>query len=57
PDQQWVQCDRPKCKKWRKLAPGRDPDDLPEKWYCAMNDWEPRLARCEAPEEAGDYAD
>jgi hypothetical protein len=36
----WVQCERPNCKKWRRLPAGMDPNQLPEKWYCQMNSWE-----------------
>ncbi|XP_062505537.1 zinc finger CW-type PWWP domain protein 1-like isoform X2 [Corticium candelabrum] len=31
----WVQCE--KCGKWRRLNEGKDPLQLPEKWYCHMN--------------------
>ena len=47
--EQWVQCD--KCSKWRKVAPGIDPDDLPKTWYCSMNTWNPQFSRCSARQE------
>ena len=33
----WVMCE--KCKKWRLLPFGRNPDLLPKKWICKMLDW------------------
>ena len=47
--EQWVQCD--KCSKWRKVATGIDPEDLPKVWYCTMNTWNPLVARCGARQE------
>lgn len=32
----WVQCN--KCEKWRMLPPNVDPENLPDKWYCSMNE-------------------
>lgn len=35
----WVQCDKPDCKKWRKLPPGsKAPPENVEWWvaYCAL---------------------
>mmetsp|Transcript_13925 Transcript_13925/g.39425 ORF Transcript_13925/g.39425 Transcript_13925/m.39425 type:complete len:645 (+) Transcript_13925:244-2178(+) len=37
PDDLWVQCDFPKCLKWRRLPPGTDPSTLPEIWFCYMH--------------------
>lgn len=37
----WVQCERRGCKKWRRLPLGMTPEDLPDKWYCEMNTWDP----------------
>ncbi|KAI4341700.1 hypothetical protein MLD38_026393 [Melastoma candidum] len=45
----WVGCD--KCEKWRLLPPGKDPDDLPDKWVCSMLDWLPGLNRCSISED------
>ncbi|KAI4319424.1 hypothetical protein MLD38_033022 [Melastoma candidum] len=45
----WVCCD--KCQKWRILPPGRNPDNLPDKWVCSMLDWLPGLNRCSVSEE------
>ena len=44
-----VQCDR--CKKWRELGPGIDPESLPDIWYCDMNYWDPKQASCGANEK------
>ena len=33
----WVQCERPSCKKWRRLRDCRDPLSLPDSWTCSMN--------------------
>lgn len=46
----WVQCDHPSCGKWRYLADIIDPTELPEKWYCSMNQ-DPDHNSCEAAEE------
>ena len=40
--QQWVQCERRSCQKWRKVAAHVDHASLPDKWYCEMNHWDPR---------------
>ena len=37
PMDDWVMCE--KCKKWRLLPFGRNPDLLPKKWICKMLDW------------------
>ena len=49
--QEWVGCDT--CGKWRKLALGMDPEDLPEEWHCHLNTWATDFATCDAPEEVG----
>mmetsp|Transcript_31665 Transcript_31665/g.40598 ORF Transcript_31665/g.40598 Transcript_31665/m.40598 type:complete len:942 (-) Transcript_31665:111-2936(-) len=54
---QWVQCERQECKKWRKLPVGYDMDQLPDKWFCSMNDWDPLRASCYAPEDTDDAAE
>ncbi|XP_078661263.1 uncharacterized protein LOC144905461 [Branchiostoma floridae x Branchiostoma belcheri] len=43
----WVQCDT--CDKWRQLSPDAHPHELPDKWYCYMNQ-DPNFNSCEAPE-------
>ncbi|XP_042034844.1 cysteine-tryptophan domain-containing zinc finger protein 3-like isoform X2 [Salvia splendens] len=45
----WVLCD--KCKTWRLLPLGTNPQNLPEKWLCRMLSWLPRMNRCSIPEE------
>lgn len=37
PDDLWVQCDFPKCLKWRRLPAGTDPSTLPDIWFCYMH--------------------
>ncbi|WIA43973.1 hypothetical protein OEZ86_010359 [Tetradesmus obliquus] len=50
----WVQCDKPNCKKWRKLPPGsKAPPDNVE-WDCSLNP-DPYRNSCDIPEE--DYSD
>ncbi|KAL1197859.1 Cysteine-tryptophan domain-containing zinc finger protein 7 [Cardamine amara subsp. amara] len=45
----WVACD--KCGKWRLLPFGVFPEDLPEKWMCAMLNWLPGVNYCNVPED------
>ncbi|KAJ4828498.1 hypothetical protein Tsubulata_012463 [Turnera subulata] len=45
----WVCCD--KCQTWRLLPPGKNPNDLPEKWVCSMLNWLPGMNRCGFSEE------
>jgi hypothetical protein len=54
---QWVQCER--CEKWRKISPlsGVNHKDLPEKWYCEYNNWDPERGACEVPEESDNEND
>ena len=45
----WVQCDR--CDKWRMLPPEADNiDNLPEKWFCELNELDPERSTCDAAE-------
>lgn len=53
----WVQCEHPKCLKWRKLPWHVDVDLLPEKFYCTDNIWNPDSATCDAPEDKWDMED
>ncbi|XP_021909054.1 LOW QUALITY PROTEIN: uncharacterized protein LOC110823074 [Carica papaya] len=48
-EENWVMCDR--CRKWRLLPHGINPDVLPEKWVCSMLDWLPGKNRCSTPED------
>ena len=50
---QWVQC--AKCRKWRIIEDGIDPNALPDDWKCSDNTWAPEYASCSAPEQ--DYSD
>jgi hypothetical protein len=50
--EEWVQCDL--CARWRLLPPPSDPlypTELPDKWICTMNTWNPTQAMCSIPEE------
>ena len=40
PEQQWVQCERRKCGKWRKVPAHINPESLPDKWTCSQNYWD-----------------
>lgn len=51
PDQLWVQCDS--CLKWRKLPSGSK-EDVPDKWYCYLNQGDPLRSHCDAEEESWD---
>ena len=44
----WVQCDL--CDKWRRLPPGEEYENLPDKWFCSMNPDGLRNT-CEKPQE------
>ena len=46
----WVQCEA--CDKWRRL-PHLTPDQVPDEWYCSMNQ-DPLRDSCDAPEEDPD---
>jgi hypothetical protein len=50
--EEWVQCDL--CARWRLLPPPNDllyPKELPDKWVCTMNTWNPAQALCSIAEE------
>ena len=49
---EWAQCDR--CAKWRRLPAGIKGKMLPKQWFCEMNVWDPRRARCDHPEDDKD---
>ena len=51
----WVQCEKSGCLKWRKLPSWLRDDELPEKFTCDQNKWNPDKASCSAPEE--DYTE
>ncbi len=53
----WVQCENPKCLKWRKLPWHVDLDLLPEKFFCKDNQWNPDSNSCHAPEDPWDECD
>ncbi|XP_064461318.1 nucleolar protein dao-5-like [Ornithodoros turicata] len=46
----WVQCCNALCEKWRYLANVFDPTNVPEVWYCSMNDDSNRNS-CDHPQE------
>nr|CCA27889.1 conserved hypothetical protein [Albugo laibachii Nc14] len=43
----WVQCENPKCGKWRIVPSHINISVLPVTWYCHLNTWAPELARCD----------
>jgi len=49
---QWVQCDG--CQKWRRVPHYVDVASLPDRWFCAMNRWDPLRNSCAAPEETAE---
>jgi hypothetical protein len=53
----WVQCENPKCLKWRKLPWHVDVDLLPEKFFCKDNIWNPKSQNCDAIEDEWDMGD
>lgn len=53
----WVQCEDPKCMKWRKIPWFVDADLLPERFYCKDNMWNPSGNSCDAPEDDWDKDD
>ena len=53
----WVQCEDPKCLKWRKLPWHVDVDLLPENFFCKDNIWNPKSQRCEDSEDEWDMDD
>lgn len=44
----WVQCENPKCGKWRIVPSYVNISILPVTWYCHLNTWAPELANCDA---------
>jgi hypothetical protein len=50
-DAKWVQCEAPKCGKWRVVPPHIDIKSLPPKWFCHMNTWDRIKADCNVPED------
>ena len=45
----WVQCEG--CHKWRRVAWHVDSENLPDPWYCNMNDWDPEKSNCDTPQD------
>ncbi len=45
----WVQCDR--CDKWRMLPPDDKGEDLPDRWYCEMNENDDINNNCDVSEK------
>lgn len=50
-DAKWVQCEAPRCGKWRIVPPQIDVKSLPPKWFCHMNTWDRTKADCSVPED------
>jgi CW-type Zinc Finger len=53
----WVQCEDPKCMKWRKIPWYVDADLLPERFFCKDNMWNLEGNSCDAPEDDWDKDD
>ena len=52
----WIQCEKPGCGKWRRLPPGVPASSVPEPFDCSMTLWlregEPEsMATCSFPQE------
>ncbi len=45
-NENWVQCER--CLKWRLIP---SVDNLPEKWYCELNEFDLERNTCDAPQQ------
>jgi hypothetical protein len=57
PPVEWIQCEEPTCRKWRKLMPGMTASSLNIAVFtCARNHWSPQHASCDAPQEKPDSA-
>ena len=50
----WVQCNNPKCLKWRKIPFHVDMDLLLNKFFCKDNVWDPTTNSCDAPQDTFD---
>jgi CW-type Zinc Finger len=53
-EMEWVQCDS--CSKWRVLPSNVKVSDLPNKWYCHLNVYDPKRISCDAPEQTAKQA-
>eukprot|EP00529_Nitzschia_sp_RCC80_P006907 CAMPEP_0113524538 /NCGR_PEP_ID=MMETSP0014_2-20120614/46270_1 /TAXON_ID=2857 /ORGANISM="Nitzschia sp." /LENGTH=1527 /DNA_ID=CAMNT_0000422657 /DNA_START=287 /DNA_END=4870 /DNA_ORIENTATION=+ /assembly_acc=CAM_ASM_000159 len=53
-EMEWVQCDS--CHKWRVLPSNVKVSDLPNKWYCNLNVYDPKRNTCDAPEQTAKQA-
>ena len=49
PEKPWACCDT--CGKWRQLPHTVSVENLPDQWYCHMNQWDEFHNTCDAPEE------
>ena len=50
-NREWVQCED--CSKWRLLASGMTPSELPDVWRCSMNTWS-NCNACDVAQESDD---
>lgn len=48
-EDKYVCCE--KCEKWRRIPSHVNENELPDKWLCSMNIWDPLRNSCDTPEE------
>ena len=48
-EDKYVCCE--KCEKWRRIPQHVNENELPDKWLCSMNIWDPFRNSCDTPEE------
>ena len=53
-EENWVQCERKDCMKWRKIPSEVNMGALPNPWYCSNNHWDPERNDCSKAEEVFD---
>merc|ERR1711871_1353837 len=50
----WVQCDKKRCRKWRRVPWNVNIESLPQIWDCSMIYWDPENATCDAQQDSYD---
>lgn len=56
PTDEWVQCGRGECQRWRRIPAHISPESLDHEWECSMCTWHTALQAdgCSAPQEPWD---